>query len=68
MMDFPNIPEILDFLLADLGIPDKAMISERSPHVKPFENRNVSPKLKKTVFGEKFLGGNVSGGKGFRSP
>ena len=31
MMDFPNISEILDFLIANLRIPDKSMISGRTP-------------------------------------
>ena len=31
MMDFLNITEILDFLGANLGIPDKSMISEMIP-------------------------------------
>ena len=44
MMGFPNIYEILDFLLANLGIPDKSMISGRFPHAKLSENRNFSPR------------------------
>ena len=31
MMDFPNIIEILDFFIANLGIPDKSMIPEMIP-------------------------------------
>ena len=46
MKDFPNILEILDFdfLLANPGIPDKAMISVRFPLARLFENRNFSPR------------------------
>ena len=40
MMDFTNISEILDFFVANLGICDKAMISARFPHAKPFVNRS----------------------------
>ena len=54
-MDFPNIPEILDFLVANLGIPDKSIISVGFPHAKPFEYRdprNFSPRL---LFPEKMF-------------
>ena len=76
MMDFTNIPEILDFLVAHLRIPDESMISGRFPHAKPVENKlspeKRFPETEKNDFGEKFLGekfrgGNVSGGNGFRS-
>ena len=74
MMDFPNIPEILDFLLANLGIPNKSMISGRFPHAKPSENRNFSPRnFSSTIFsgksfsGKSFSGEMSLGGKGFRS-
>ena len=79
MMDFPNIPEILDFLLANFGNPDKSMISGRFPQAKPFKNRNFSPRnisprnlnfsgksfSGKSFSGEMFLGERVSVESGF---
>ena len=76
MMDFPNISEILDFLVANLGVLDKSMISGRFPHAKQklspeklFPEKLVPEKLfpetDENAFWEKFLGGNVSGGVRF---
>ena len=58
IMDFPNISEILDFLVANLGIPDNSMISDRFPHAKPLENRKL---LSENLIGEKCLGGKTRG-------
>ena len=68
MVNFPNISEIFDFLVANLGVPDKSMISERFPHAKPFDNKKlfpenlfpekVFPAIEKNCSGEKNLGGN----------
>ena len=74
MMDFTNISEILDFFVANLGILDKPMISGSFPHAKLLKTetfpreifpRETFPETDKNGLGEKFLGGNVSGGEGF---
>ena len=79
MKDFPNTPEIHDFLLANLGNLDKSMISGKFPQAKPFENRNFSPRnisprnlnfsgkgfSGKCFSGEMFLGERVSVESGF---
>ena len=79
MRDFPNIPEILDSLLANFGNLDQSMISGRFPQAKPFENKNFSPRnisprnlnfsgksfSGKTFSGEIFLGERDSVESGF---
>ena len=78
MMDFRNISEILDLLMANLGILAKSMTSERFPHAKPFENKKneklfperlspekLFPVTDKNGLGEKFLEGNIFWGEGF---
>ena len=40
--DFQNIQDLFDFLLANLGILDKSMISVRFPHGEKFLGGNVS--------------------------
>ena len=67
MMDFPNIPEILNFLLANLRILDKSMISGRFPYAKPLEStffrEELFPETRKKQFRGKVPRGKFSRGK-----
>jgi hypothetical protein len=60
MKDFPNIPEIHDFSIRNLGNLDKSMISRKFHKQNLFETETFFPEKhfheKLKLLGEKFLG------------
>ena len=63
MMDFPNISEFLDFLLANHWILDKSMISGRYQHAKPLKTKTFPREtFPREIFPRVFYRGKVSQG------